>query len=48
VHYGVTMGDGSIADVDCFVMKGEILEPNSIWRGNPAKLYGWVKPVAAE
>jgi non-ribosomal peptide synthetase-like protein len=48
VHYGVTMGDGSIADVDCFVMKGEILEPHSIWRGNPAKLHGWVKPVKAE
>ncbi len=46
VHYGVTMGEGSIADVDCFVMKGEILEPYSIWRGNPAKLYGFVKPVA--
>lgn len=48
VHYGVTMGEGSIADVDCFVMKGEILEPNSIWRGNPAKLRGFVKPVVAE
>jgi len=48
VHYGVTMGDGAIADVDCFVMKGEILEPNSIWRGNPAKLHGFVKPVSAE
>ncbi|WP_081615328.1 Pls/PosA family non-ribosomal peptide synthetase [Rhizobium freirei] len=46
IHYGVTMGDGSIADVDCFVMKGEILEPNSIWRGNPAKLHSFVRPVA--
>lgn len=48
VHYGVTMGEGSIADVDCFLMKGEILEPNSVWRGNPAKLHGFVKPVTAE
>ncbi|MBB6484711.1 Pls/PosA family non-ribosomal peptide synthetase [Rhizobium lusitanum] len=46
IHYGVTMGDGSIADVDCFVMKGEILEPYSIWRGNPAKLHSFVRPVA--
>ena len=45
VHYGVTMGAGSIADVDSFVMKGETLEPYTIWRGNPAKLYGFVKPV---
>ncbi len=46
VHYGVAMGDGSVADVDCFVMKGEVLEPNSIWRGNPAKLHGFVRPVS--
>jgi len=48
VHYGVTMGEGSIADVDCFVMKGEILEPHSIWRGNPAKLHAFARPVPAE
>jgi len=48
VHYGVTMGEGAIADVDCFVMKGEILEPNSIWRGNPAKLHSFARPVPAE
>ncbi|SIQ45372.1 non-ribosomal peptide synthetase terminal domain of unknown function [Rhizobium sp. RU35A] len=46
VHYGVVMGDGSVADVDSFIMKGEILEPNSIWRGNPAKLHGFVRPVS--
>ena len=45
VHYGVTMGEGSVADVDSFVMKGETLEPFTVWRGNPAKLYGFVKPV---
>ena len=45
VHYGVVMGDGSIADTDCFVMKGEVIEPNTIWRGNPAKLLRAVTPV---
>jgi len=45
VHYAVTMGDGSIADVDCFVMKGEVLEPDTMWRGNPAKLHGVVQPI---
>lgn len=45
VHYGVIMGDGSMADIDTFVMKGEVLEPNSIWRGNPAKLHRFVIPV---
>lgn len=45
VHYGVVMGDGSMVDVDSFVMKGEVLEPNSIWRGNPAKLHRFVTPV---
>ncbi|WP_371823951.1 Pls/PosA family non-ribosomal peptide synthetase [Phyllobacterium sp. 628] len=45
VHYGVVMGDGSMIDTDSFVMKGEVLEPNSIWRGNPAKLHRFVTPV---
>jgi non-ribosomal peptide synthetase-like protein len=45
VHYGVVMGEGSMVDVDSFVMKGEVLEPNSIWRGNPAKLHRFVTPV---
>lgn len=45
VHYGVVMGEGSIADTDCFVMKGEVLEPNTIWRGNPAKLHRVVTPI---
>ncbi|MCJ9668606.1 MULTISPECIES: Pls/PosA family non-ribosomal peptide synthetase [unclassified Neorhizobium] len=48
IHYGVTMGDGALADVDCFVMKGEILQPNSIWRGNPAKPGGFLKSVAGK
>ena len=45
VHYGVVMGDGSMADADSFVMKGEVLEANSIWRGNPAKLHRFAIPV---
>ncbi|RVC09966.1 peptide synthetase, partial [Mesorhizobium sp. M7A.F.Ca.AU.001.01.1.1] len=45
VHYGVVMGEGSVVDVDSFVMKGEELEPNSIWRGNPAKLHRFVEPI---
>ncbi|ESY17275.1 Pls/PosA family non-ribosomal peptide synthetase [Mesorhizobium sp. LNJC394B00] len=45
VHYGVVMGKGSMVDADSFVMKGEELEPNSIWRGNPAKLHRFVTPV---
>jgi len=28
-------------------MKGEVLEPNTVWRGNPAKLYGVVTPIDA-
>jgi carbonic anhydrase/acetyltransferase-like protein (isoleucine patch superfamily) len=39
------MGKGSMVDADSFVMKGEVLEPNSIWRGNPAKLHRFVEPI---
>ena len=45
VHYGVTMEDGSIADTDSFVMKGETLEANSVWQANPAKLHRFVVPM---
>ncbi|WEK51845.1 MAG: amino acid adenylation domain-containing protein [Candidatus Kaistia colombiensis] len=45
VHYGVVMGNGSVVDVDSFVMKGEVLEPNTLWRGNPAKLDRFLTPV---
>jgi non-ribosomal peptide synthetase-like protein len=48
IHYGVEMGEGSIVDVDSFVMKGEVLEPYSVWRGNPAKLNRFVVPVSAQ
>ena len=38
VHYGVQMGDGVVLHPDSFLMKGEVLEPSSIWRGNPARV----------
>ena len=38
VHYGVTMGDHVVLDADSFLMKGEMLESHTGWRGNPAKL----------
>jgi non-ribosomal peptide synthetase-like protein len=38
IHYGVTMGERAIVDADSFVMKGEVLDAHSRWRGNPARL----------
>lgn len=38
VHYGVTMGDRVVLDADSFLMKGEVLDSRTGWRGNPAKL----------
>jgi non-ribosomal peptide synthetase-like protein len=38
VHYGVTMGDRVVLDADSFLMKGEVLESHTGWRGNPAKM----------
>jgi non-ribosomal peptide synthetase-like protein len=38
VHYGVTMGDHAVLDADSFLMKGEVLDSHTGWRGNPAKL----------
>jgi non-ribosomal peptide synthetase-like protein len=37
VHYGVTMGDGSVLDADAFLMKGEQVPPRTFWAGNPAE-----------
>jgi len=37
VHYGVTMGDGSILAADSFLMKGENVPPGARWGGNPAR-----------
>ncbi|HUK69710.1 MAG TPA: Pls/PosA family non-ribosomal peptide synthetase [Streptosporangiaceae bacterium] len=36
VHYGITMGDGSVLDADSFLMKGENVPPRARWSGNPA------------
>ena len=38
VHYGVTMGDHVVLDADSFLMKGEMLDSHTGWRGNPAKM----------
>ncbi len=38
VHYGVTMGENVELDADSFLMKGEVLDDHTVWRGNPAKL----------
>ncbi len=38
VHYGVTMGERVVLDADSFLMKGEMLDPHTGWRGNPAKM----------
>ena len=38
VHYGVTVGDHVVLDADSFLMKGEVLDSHTGWRGNPAKL----------
>jgi non-ribosomal peptide synthetase-like protein len=37
VHYGVTMGDGSVLATDSFLMKGEEVPPHARWAGNPAR-----------
>ncbi len=37
LHYGVTMGDYVVIEPNSFVMKGEILDEDTTWRGNPAR-----------
>jgi hypothetical protein len=32
------MGDHVVLDADSFLMKGEVLDSHTGWRGNPAKL----------
>jgi hypothetical protein len=32
------MGDRVVLDADSFLMKGEVLDSHTGWRGNPAKL----------
>ncbi|QUH03448.1 peptide synthetase [Saccharopolyspora erythraea] len=36
VHYGTTMGDGSVIGADSFLMKGEEVPRHRSWAGNPA------------
>jgi non-ribosomal peptide synthetase-like protein len=36
VHYGVTMGEGTVLHADAFLMKGEETAPFTHWGGNPA------------
>jgi non-ribosomal peptide synthetase-like protein len=37
VHYGVTMGDGSVLAADSLLMKGEEVPARGRWGGNPAR-----------
>ncbi len=37
VHYGVTMGKGSVLAADSFLMKGEEVPAHARWGGNPAR-----------
>jgi non-ribosomal peptide synthetase-like protein len=37
VHYGVTMGGGSVLAADSFLMKGEEIPDRAQWGGNPAR-----------
>jgi non-ribosomal peptide synthetase-like protein len=40
LHYDITMGDYVVLEPNAFLMKGEILESDSTWRGNPARSVG--------
>jgi non-ribosomal peptide synthetase-like protein len=44
VHYGASMDDNSTLDADSFLMKGESVEANSTWRGNPATVVWRASP----
>ena len=37
IHYGVTMGEYVVLQPNSFLMKGEIIDSDAIWLGNPAK-----------
>ena len=37
LHYDVTLGDYVVIEPNSFVMKGEIIDSNTTWRGNPAR-----------
>jgi non-ribosomal peptide synthetase-like protein len=38
VHYGCELGERVVLEADSFLMKGEVLDSDTTWRGNPAKL----------
>ena len=42
------VGESATVDADSFVMKGELIEPNTAWRGNPAKLHRVFTPERGE
>jgi carbonic anhydrase/acetyltransferase-like protein (isoleucine patch superfamily) len=33
------MDDHAVLNADSFLMKGEVIDPYTVWCGNPAKLY---------
>ena len=37
IHYGVTFGDFVVLEPNTFVMKGEIADADTTWRGNPGE-----------
>ncbi|HEX4247418.1 MAG TPA: Pls/PosA family non-ribosomal peptide synthetase [Pseudonocardia sp.] len=48
VHYGVTMGAGSVLECDAFLLKGEEMAPGARWRGNPATEVRLAAPPAVQ
>jgi non-ribosomal peptide synthetase-like protein len=46
IHYGATMGAGSVLTSDAFLMKGEEVPPHTRWQGNPASEVRGVLPGA--
>jgi len=47
LHYDITMGDFVAIEQNAFVMKGEIIDDDETWRGNPARSAGARKAAAA-
>ncbi|CAM02292.1 non-ribosomal peptide synthetase-like protein [Saccharopolyspora erythraea NRRL 2338] len=48
VHYGATMGDGSVIGADSFLMKGEEVPHHQRWAGNPATEVRSDQPVPVQ
>jgi non-ribosomal peptide synthetase-like protein len=40
LHYDIVLGDYTSVEQNSFVMKGEVVEEDSTWRGNPARSLG--------